>query len=243
MRAGKDYIVFPLDVASSREAESLVRCLDNKVGMFKVGLELFVLEGPGIIRMIKGISNAGVFLDLKFHDISATVGKAMERVADLGVDLVTVHCSSSAKMLEAAVKGSRGRARVLGVTLLTDNDARVVADAGFKREFVDDPGRLVLKRARMAFEAGCAGVVCSGNEARLVRETFGTEFLVVTPGIRPAWSMVDHDDQKRVTTPAMAVREGADYIVVGRPIRSAADPGMAAEQIAVEIETCQYQDV
>ena len=236
MKKGCDYIVFPLDVATAREAEKYVDLLKGRVGMFKVGLELFIREGAGVIKMIRKLSSAGIFLDLKLHDISATVEKAMEGVAALGVDLVTVHCSGSKKMLEAAVRGGRGKTRVLGVTLLTDHDAWDVAAAGFKDEFSADPGKLVLKRAGFARDTGCAGIVCSGREAAMIRSAFGPSFFIVTPGIRPGWSVPAGDDQERVTTPAQAVQSGSDLLVVGRPIRTAADPGGAADRIAREID-------
>jgi len=265
MKRGRDYIVFALDVNSAHEAEKYVNLLEGKVGMFKIGLELFIQTGPDIIRRIRNLSSAGIFLDLKFHDISETVKRVMERVAELGVDLVTVHCASSQKMLEMAVKGGRYRkvpatatehnryrgknhagvlpgedgVGVLGVTLLTDNDTAVVEAGGFKEHYVNDIQALVMKRAKMAHAAGCRGVVCSGQEAKMVKSTFGEDFLAVTPGIRPEWSITQGDDQQRITTPAMAVRAGADLIVVGRPIKRAADPAGAAERIAQEIEDLQ----
>jgi len=234
-KTGKDYMVFPLDFASFKEAKSYVRLLDGHVGMFKIGLELFISHGPSVVEMVRQLSNAKIFLDLKLHDISATVKRAMGRVANLGVDLVTVHCAS-ARMLEKAVEGGRGETGVLGVTLLTDNDAGVVEAGGFKEKFVQDPNELVLVRARMAREAGCAGVVCSGREAAQVKEAFGPGFLAVTPGIRPEWSLLENDDQKRVTTPAQAVEQGSDLIVIGRPIRDAADPVAAAGKVVLEID-------
>ncbi|MFH1156781.1 MAG: orotidine-5'-phosphate decarboxylase [Pseudomonadota bacterium] len=241
MKSGRDYIIFPLDVASMGEAEAWVRRLDGRVGMFKIGLELFILQGPSVITRVRDLSNAGIFLDLKLHDISATVRRAMERVAELGVDLVTVHCSSSARMLEMAVQGGQGRTGVLGVTLLTDNDAHVVEQAGYKDEFSRDPGRLVMKRAGMAFAAGCSGVVCSGREVASIKAAFGQGFLAVTPGIRPEWTVLEADDQKRITTPASAVLSGADLIVVGRPIRAAVNPESAAARIAEEIDSVLYR--
>ena len=235
-KQGKDYIVFPLDFASVKEAKDYVKLLDGKVGMFKIGLELFIDQGPSVVQMVKKESRAKIFLDLKLHDISATVQRAMERVADLGVDLVTVHCSSSRVMLEKAVKGGKGKTGVLGVTLLTDNDADTVESAGFKDKFVKDPQLLVMHRAKMAYKAGCKGVVCSGREAGQVKEQFGKSFLAVTPGIRPAWAYLENDDQKRITTPGQAVSRGSDLIVIGRPIRDADDPARAARKITEEIE-------
>ncbi|MCF6249028.1 MAG: orotidine-5'-phosphate decarboxylase [Desulfobacula sp.] len=235
-KQGKDYIVFPLDFSSVQQAYDYVRLLEGNVGMFKIGLELFINQGPSVVEMVKKESSAKIFLDLKLHDISATVFRAMQRVADLGVDLVTVHCSSSQAMLEKAVQGGQGKTDVLGVTLLTDNDATAVAAAGLKDEFVDDPNALVMHRAQMAFDAGCTGIVCSGQEVKQVKQQFGKEFLAVTPGIRPAWALLENDDQKRVTTPGQAVSFGSDLIVIGRPIRDADDPARAAQKVIDEIE-------
>ncbi len=228
-------MVFPLDFASVKEASSYVRLLDGHVGMFKIGLELFIDQGPSVVAMIRELSRARIFLDLKLHDISATVKRAMGRVANLGVDLVTVHCAS-AHMLEMAVEGGGGKTGVLGVTLLTDNDSGMIQAGGFKEMFVKNPDELVLLRARMALAAGCAGVVCSGREASQVKSGISRNFLAVTPGIRPEWSLLENDDQKRVTTPAQAVKQGSDLLVIGRPIRDAADPGAAAQKVVQEID-------
>ncbi|MFA5904289.1 MAG: orotidine-5'-phosphate decarboxylase [Desulfobacula sp.] len=236
VKAGKDYIVFPLDFSSVKEAEDYVRILDGKVGVFKIGLELFIQEGPSVVNRVRNLTQAKIFLDLKLHDISATVQRAMERVAALGVDLITVHCSSSQNMLNRAVLGANRRTGVLGVTLLTDNDADAVEAQGFKPEFVKDPRLLILHRAKMARDAGCAGVVCSGREVKEIKERFGKAFLAVTPGIRPSWSVPENDDQKRITTPGQAVTMGSDLIVIGRPIRDAADPAGAALKVIYEIE-------
>ncbi|MBC2704854.1 orotidine-5'-phosphate decarboxylase [Desulfobacula sp.] len=235
-KTGKDYIVFPLDFASVKEAKEYVKLLDAKVGMFKIGLELFIDQGPSVVQMVKEMSGAKIFLDLKLHDISATVLRAMGRIANLGVDLVTVHCSSSKNMLEKAVQGGQGKTGVLGVTLLTDNDAEAVKASGFKDEFVGNPQHLVMLRAKMAYDAGCKGVVCSGQEVQEIKKSFGKSFLAVTPGIRPAWTLLENDDQKRVTTPGKAVTLGSDLIVIGRPIRNADDPAAAAQKVIKEIE-------
>lgn len=236
VNCGKDRLVFALDLPSANEAEEYARLLRGRVGMFKIGLELFVEAGPDIVRRVRELGKAGIFLDLKFHDISRTVERSMARVADLGVDLMTVHCASSLEMLKMAVKGSGGRTGVLGVTVLTDNDPATIEAGGFKMAYVADLQALVMKRAAMACEAGCRGVVCSGHEAAGIKKRFGKDFLTVTPGIRPEWSVTEGDDQKRVTTPAMAIEAGADLLVVGRPIKTATDPAVAADRIAEEIE-------
>jgi orotidine-5'-phosphate decarboxylase len=238
MRKAKDYIIFPLDVASEDEAKRYVELLADHVGLFKVGLELFIRSGPEMVRFINSAGSAGVFLDLKLHDIPATVSRAMDGIADLDVYFATVHCGESSKMLEAAVNGSRGAVRILGVTVtvLTSVSAADIETAGYRSEFYPDLSGLVLKRARMAQKAGCAGVVCSGLEAMVIKKQIGTDFITVTPGIRPSWVAGKNDDQQRITTPAQAIKNGSDYLVIGRPLRDAADPREAAGRVADEIE-------
>jgi orotidine-5'-phosphate decarboxylase len=236
MRNAKDFIIFPLDLATVDEARRYVELLADHVGLFKVGLELFIRSGPEIVRFINSAASAGVFLDLKLHDIPATVFRAMEGIADLGVYFATVHCGETQKMLEAAVSGSRGAVRLLGVTVLTSVSAEDVEAAGYRSEYYPDLSGLVLKRARMAQKVGCAGVVCSGLEAMKIKKQIGADFITVTPGIRPSWAAEKKDDQQRVTTPAQAVNNGSDYLVIGRPIRDAADPREAAGRVADEIE-------
>ena len=231
MRQPKDFVVFPLDVASETEARRLIDMLAGEIGMFKVGLELFVRCGPAIVRHIHATGPARVFLDLKLHDIPATVSRAMAAVADLGVRLATVHCGESPRMLAAAVAAAAGRVGVLGITVLTSVTPADAAAAGF-RETLE---QLVMRRAAAAHAAGCAGIVCSGLEVAAVKARLGRDFLAVTPGIRPAWAAGGQDDQARVATPAEAVKAGADFIVVGRPIRDAVDPREAARRIAEEI--------
>lgn len=237
MKHAKDYIIFPLDVPSIKTAQHYVELLSESVGMFKVGLELFIRSGPGIIDFIKASGTAEVFLDLKLHDIPVTVFRAVERIADLGVALATVHCGETPRMLEAAVEGAKGRVGILGVTVLTSVANEDIKTSGFRDMFYDDMGRLVVKRAAMAKGAGCTGIVCSGLEVKIIKERFGRDFIAVTPGIRPEWDVTGKNDQRRITTPARAVSDGSDYLVIGRPIRDAADPKAAAVRIAQEIET------
>ncbi|MBI9086668.1 MAG: orotidine-5'-phosphate decarboxylase [Desulfobacterales bacterium] len=239
MKTASEYIVFPLDVSSEAEAATYVQQLCGCVGMFKVGLELFIRTGPPIVDAMKRAGARRIFLDLKLHDIPATVGRAMAAAADLGVDFVTVHCGESPRMLEAAVSGGGGRAGVLGVTVLTSVSPEEIAAAGFRRELSDDLNRLVMQRAAMARDTGCQGVVCSGLEVSAMKSAFGRDFLTVTPGIRPAWEGAGADDQRRVVTPAAAIAAGADYLVIGRPIRDASDPVRAAQRIAEEIHGAQ----
>ncbi len=236
MKKPKDYLVFPLDMPSLYAALPYIEGLSDHVGMFKVGLELFIRCGPEIIDAIRQRSSATVFLDLKLHDIPATVERAMQVVADLEVGFVTVHCGDSIQMLEAAVKGGKGRVAVLGVTVLTSVSAEDIRKAGYGPAFYQDVRELVLHRGRMAKQAGCAGLVCSGQEVAMIRQELGSDLVTVTPGIRPAGKRPEGDDQARVMTPAEAIRNGADYLVIGRPIRDAVDPVQAAVQIAAEIE-------
>ena len=240
MKAPKDYIVFPLDMASIREAARYIELLSDSVGMFKVGLELFVNAGPEIVRMIQSAGRAEIFLDLKFHDIPATVERATAQAAALGVKFLTVHCGETPRMLAAAVAGADGRVEILGVTVLTSVSPEDLASAGFKDSLTADMTVLVKKRAQMAKAAGCAGVVCSGQEVGMVKERFGKSFYAVTPGIRPAWQD-NSDDQRRIVTPGDAIKKGSDYLVIGRPIRDADDPKAAAGRIADEIEAALNQ--
>ena len=236
MKTGKDRIIFPLDVSTIEAAKKYIGWLAERVGLFKVGLELFIRCGPEVIDFIHSQTAARVFLDLKLHDLPATVGRAMSRIADLGVAFATVHVSENRRMLEAAVEGSGGKVGILGVTVLTSVSAKDLESAGYRPVFYDDVPQLVLLRAQQAREAGCAGVICSGQEAGQIKEKFGKDFLAVTPGIRPAWTVNAKEDQRRITTPAQAISAGADYLVIGRPIRDAADPRQAAVRIAEEIE-------
>ena len=237
MKRAKDYIIFPLDVPTEKAAKAYVKLLSESVGMFKVGLELFIRSGPGLIDFIKASGNADVFLDLKLHDIPETVFRAMERIADLSVAFATVHCGETPRMLEAAVKGARGQVGVLGVTVLTSISSEDIKAAGFRKPFYEDLARLVMARANMAKAAGCVGIVCSGREVKMIKKTLGRDFIAVTPGIRPIWDAMETHDQKRVVTPAIAVKNGSDYLVIGRPIRDAKKPKEAALRIAEEIET------
>jgi orotidine-5'-phosphate decarboxylase len=237
MKTAKDYIIFPLDVSSVKTAKYYIEILSESVGMFKIGLELFIRSGPDIIDFIKSAGAAGIFLDLKLHDIPATVSRAMQNIAKLGVTFATVHCGETSRMLEAAVKGGKDEVGVLGVTVLTSVSNEDLEYAGFRKIFYDDLTKLVIKRAAMAKQAGCKGIVCSALEVKLIKETFGQDFIAVTPGIRPSWDAGGKNDQRRVTTPSRAVESGSDYLVIGRPIRDAKDPKDAALRIAQEIET------
>jgi len=235
-RAPKDFIIFPLDVPDMADAKDHVESLSGAVGLFKVGLELYTEAGPEIIDFIHAKSDAGIFLDLKLHDIPTTVKRAVERIADMGIQLTTVHCGESDRMLKAAVEGARNRVSILGVTLLTSVTGEDIRRSGYKEEWVQDIAGLVEKRAQLARDAGCDGVVCSALEVERIKRRFGPGFVAVTPGIRPNWEGIEKGDQRRILSPAQAVANGSDYLVIGRPIRDAADPLEAARRIAEEIE-------
>jgi orotidine-5'-phosphate decarboxylase len=236
MKQGKDYLIFSLDVSSDHAARQLVRQLHPHVGMFKIGLELFIRTGPALVQWVGEHTGKGIFLDLKLHDIPVTVERAMRAIADLPVALATIHCGENRAMLEAAVIGSSAKVGVLGVTVLTSVGTSDLLAAGYADTMVQDLNRLVLHKAAMAREAGCTGIVCSGQEVGLIKSRMGSAFMAVTPGIRPDWGLKLKDDQKRVVTPAMAISDGADYLVIGRPIRDAVDPAAAADRIAAEID-------
>lgn len=230
----KDRLIFPLDVPNKAEAQRYISLLKDEVGLFKVGLELFVAEGPAFLQFLANTARVDYFLDLKFHDIPATIRGAQARIME-GAKLATVHVDQGRKTLKASVEALKNGVKVLGVTVLTHLGPDDLEAMGIAPEYARNPTKLVLLRAKLAKEAGCDGVVCAGAEAKAVKAAFGPDFLVVCPAIRPAWAVVPGDDQSRVTTPYEAIRAGADYIVVGRPIRLAAAPAEAARRVVEEI--------
>jgi orotidine-5'-phosphate decarboxylase len=229
--SARERLVFPLDFPSLAEARSTAERLAPEVGVLKVGLELFVREGPAAARLGRDLGR-DVFLDLKLHDIPETVERAVAGAAALGVRYLTVHAAGGARMLaRAAAEAARAPTplTLLAVTVLTSLDAADLEAQGIAGTAEDHAIRL----ARLAWGAGVRGFVCSASEARAMRDALGPEALIVTPGIRPAGA--DADDQKRVATPAQAIADGADLLVVGRPIRDAADPVAAARAVVAEI--------
>jgi orotidine-5'-phosphate decarboxylase len=230
----KDRLIFPLDVPGPEEAKSLIALLKDEVGLFKVGLELFMAAGPAFLQVMTDDLGVDYFLDLKFHDIPATVVSAQARIMQ-GAKLATVHVDQSRQKLRANVAVSKTGLKLLGVTVLTHLGPPDLLAMAIAREYAENPAKLVLLRAKLAQEAGCDGVVCAGTEAQAVKQEFGRDFLVVCPAIRPRWDAVSGDDQRRVTTPSEAIKAGADYIVVGRPIRLADNPAQAASKVVAEI--------
>jgi orotidine-5'-phosphate decarboxylase len=228
----RERLIFALDVPSLDEARGLVTTLGDAVEFYKLGLEVF-LSGH-YFELLHELKDQGkkVFVDLKLFDIPATVAAAVRQLARHDVDFCTVHGNDS--MLRAAA-GAKGGMQVLAVTALTSLDQGDLDDLGFQC----DAATLVLSRARRALEAGCDGVVSSGLEVAALREHAPSRLLAVCPGIRPVHN---DDDQQRVMTPYDAIQSGADYLVVGRPIRSASDPASAAEAIQQDIARALADD-
>lgn len=225
--AARDRVIVALDFPHPDQARAMVRTLGDSVGYYKVGLELTIAGG---LDLVSELIDAGhkVFLDLKLHDIGNTVEKATAAAAARGVSLLTVHAYP--QTMAAAARGAAGSAlKVLGVTVLTSYDDADLAAAGYAGGVTE----MVRRRAADARAAGIAGVICAPTDATMVRTILGPNGLVVTPGVRPAGS--DVGDQKRIATPASALKAGADMIVVGRPIIAAQDPRAAAERIVAEL--------
>ncbi len=221
----RERLIFALDVPNLKEAQGLIDCLGDSVEFYKLGLEIF-LSGH-YFELMTQLKDCGkkVFADLKLFDIPATVAAAVRQLSRNQVDFCTVHGNDS--MLRAAAE-AKGSMRILAVTALTSLDQGDLDDLGFRC----DPKALVLSRARRALALGCDGVVSSGLEVSALREHTSPHLITVCPGIRPVHN---DDDQQRVMTPYAAIKDGADYLVVGRPIRTAPDPRAAAEAIQEEI--------
>ena len=214
-----------LDVPTQAAALDLAQRLQPHVGGFKIGLELFTSCGP---RIVEEIGAADVFLDLKFHDIPNTVAGCSRAAARMGVKIFNVHCLGGSKMMRAAAEAARGEnsnAKVIGVTILTSHDEASLRELGLQ----GSPEENVVKLAELARASGLDGVVCSPLEIGKIRAACGDDFLIVTPGVRPATAELG--DQKRVLTPQQALDAGADWLVVGRPITGASDPVAAAQSL------------
>lgn len=221
-------LIVALDVPTAAEARALVMRMDNTVAFYKIGMELHM--APGFFELLDWLKGQGkkVFVDLKFFDIPETVARAVKNLGERGADFCTVHGNQS--IMEAAAKAKSGSLKVLAVTALTSLDQGDLNDLGFQCNIAD----LVLSRARRALAAGCDGVVSSGLEVERLRKEAPRELICVAPGIRPVENRVEAD-QKRIMTPSAAIKAGADYLVIGRPIRDAADPRAMALNIQKEI--------
>lgn len=231
--AAKGKIIVPLDVAGVAEAVRLVRELAGIITFYKVGLELFTRCGPGVVEEVRAAAGGGcrIFLDLKLHDIPNTVRHAVRAAAALGVDLLTVHLAGGGAMLRAAASEATGNLRLLGVSVLTSSDEATLRETGVEGSVEAQ----VLRLASLGFEGGLRGVVASPLEIQALRTRFGAELTIVTPGVRPASAGGAADDQRRVLTPGQAVRAGADFLVIGRPITAQSHPRAAAQAIVDEI--------
>ena len=223
-----DKIIVALDVPTANEALRLTSLLSQEVGLFKIGLQIYTAEGPGLVRSVSSLGPR-VFLDLKLHDIPNTVGRAVEAAGTLGVRMLTIHLSGGREMVRAAIAARSNDMLLLGVTVLTSSTDETLAETGITGNATDQ----VLRLAHLGVSAGIDGLVASPHEARRLRGEFGDKIKIVTPGIRPAGS--DAGDQKRFTTPREAVDAGADYLVIGRPITGAADPKAAVQSIVDEL--------
>ncbi|HUW49687.1 MAG TPA: orotidine-5'-phosphate decarboxylase [Sulfuricella sp.] len=225
-------IIVALDFSTRQDALALVERLDPASCRLKVGKELFTAAGPGLVERLNELGFE-VFLDLKFHDIPNTVAAACKAAAGLGVWMLNVHALGGRRMMEAAreaLEGATGRRpRLIAVTVLTSMGREDLNELGIAGELRET----VLRLARLAQASGLDGVVCSAQEASSLRQELGTDFCLVTPGIRPANAV--RDDQTRVVTPAEAIRLGSDYLVIGRPVTRAADPLQVLQQINLEI--------
>jgi orotidine-5'-phosphate decarboxylase len=220
-------LIVALDVSSAAAAQKIVVAVGVSALTYKVGMQLYTAEGPDIVRELVD-SGRRVFLDLKYHDIPSTVAAAVREAAGLGVSMLTIHAAGGGKMIHAAVEAARNvnpALIVLGVTVLTSMDEQDLEKVGVRGQVSDQ----VLRLAGLALTSGCQGVVASALEASELRSELGKHFLIVTPGVRPAGK--DHGDQRRVVTPTQAIAAGATYIVVGRPITGAANPGAEARAI------------
>jgi orotidine-5'-phosphate decarboxylase len=224
-------LIVALDVSTAAAARKIVAAVGDSAHAYKVGMQLYTAEGPSIVRELVG-SGRRVFLDLKYHDIPNTVEAAVREAAQLGVSMLTVHASGGGRMLRAAVEAaqaSKPDLLLLAVTVLTSLDDVDLGKIGLRGGVLDQ----VLRLAALALSNGCQGVVASAQEAAPLRQEFGFDFTIVTPGVRAAGS--GPHDQVRIVTPAEAIAAGASHIVVGRPITEASDPGAEARAILAQI--------
>ena len=228
----REKLIVALDVDTAPQARQIVATVGDSVTTFKVGKQLFTAEGPQVVRDLVA-SGRKIFLDLKFHDIPNTVGKAVAEACKLGVSMLTVHAAGGSRMLKAAVDAaaaSPSKPIILAVTVLTSLRDDDMSEIGVSGRVLDQ----ALRMAALARAQGCGGVVSSAHEVRELRRELGEGFAIVVPGVRPAGSAVG--DQERVATPAEAFAAGASHIVVGRPITAAADPARAAREILGELQ-------
>lgn len=225
----RDQIIVALDFPTAEAALNLVETLGDSIRFYKIGMQLFTKCGLSIVHEVKD-RGAKVFLDLKFHDIPNTVRGAVESACALGLDMLTIHLSGGSAMIRAAAKGAENSsALVLGVTVLTSSTRETLREVAVEAAVEDQ----VLRLSRLALEHGVRGIVASPQEVSLLRQVFGQQLIIVTPGVRSAWA--EANDQQRTLTPHAAIAAGADYLVIGRPITAHKNPREAAEKIVAEI--------
>jgi orotidine-5'-phosphate decarboxylase len=224
----RDRLIIALDFPEASEALDLVCDLAREVTFFKVGLQLFTAAGPEIVRAITA-THARVFLDLKLHDIPNTVARAVGAAADLGVSMLTLHLSGGRRMIEAAVAECPADLLLLGVTVLTSSDDTTLQETGVSSTVADQ----ALRLAQLGQAAGIKGLIASPHEAASLRQGGADKLVIITPGVRPTWAAPN--DQRRFTTPREAVQNGADYLVIGRPVTADPDPREALQRIIAEL--------
>lgn len=226
-------LIVALDRPSATEAGMILEKMPADVRWYKVGLELFTSDGPSALALLK-TKKKNIFLDLKLHDIPNTVARAVHAAAGHDVAMLTVHALGGESMIRAAADAAKtigpSAPKIIAVTILTSHSQEDLTAIGIQRKMSDQ----VLALAELALKCGVDGLVASVNEAQILREKFGHDFILVVPGIRPAGA--ENKDQKRIATPAMAIKAGADYLVVGRPIIDAKDPSVAVETILNEMK-------
>lgn len=226
----RERLIIALDVPSSEEALDIVRELESEITTFKIGLQLYTAGGPQVVRAVSA-RGAKVFLDLKLHDIPNTVASAVAAAAELGVAMLTLHLSGGRRMLEAAAAKAPNDMLLLGVTVLTSSDDATLRETGVESTVEEQ----ALRLAAIAVASGIRGLIASPHEVATLRRCVGRETKIITPGVRPAWA--EADDQKRFTTPAEALRSGADYLVIGRPVTAQRDRRAAVQRIISEISS------
>jgi orotidine-5'-phosphate decarboxylase len=235
----RDRLIVALDVPTAQAAHDLIRQLGDSVNFYKVGLQLFAAEGPAVVRELKA-AGCKVFLDLKLHDIPNTVASAIRSINSLDVDLLTIHAAGGLQMMKAAVQAAASASKpptILAVTVLTSFTDEDLSTVGIPSATTDQVPRM----AALARDAGCSGVVSSALEVAMLRRQFGDALVILVPGVRPKGSAAG--DQARTAEPAEAIRAGASYLVVGRPITAADDKRAAAEAIQEEISSALRQAV
>ncbi|MEO5720105.1 MAG: orotidine-5'-phosphate decarboxylase [Chthoniobacterales bacterium] len=225
----RERLIIALDFPDADRALDCARTLSGDVALFKIGLQLYTAAGPEIVRAVAA-TGGKVFLDLKLHDIPNTVAKAVAAAGELGVAMLTLHLSGGRRMIEAAVTARPDSLLLLGVTVLTSSDAETLRETGIQ----DGVAEQTLRLATLGAAAGITGLIASPHEVVNLRAHLGAQTTIITPGVRPAWSAAD--DQRRFATPRAAIDNGADYLVIGRPVTAQADPKEAVRKILEELD-------